>query len=282
MSYILEALKKAEQSRLGINLPNISSVTHPSEEPGGNETVWFYGATSAAVIACAALLGWYFASKPQDKPVLEKVAAVSPHRDYQAAREPAGISIDLSQGGEPIRDHISLHPHAVASSASLRAVPPADNSKFVVSGEKVIEHKLYGLSKEVESVATHNVNLLALKDKVRALGSSGPALEKLPLPGSAEAPLTGLHVSKQLQVKPMPGARVWRLDELPQEIRRDLPKFGITGYVYSAEAAGRVVSINERSLREGDELAAGLKLELIATDYLLFSFRGYRFRSDFF
>jgi general secretion pathway protein B len=87
---------------------------------------------------------------------------------------------------------------------------------------------------------------------------------------------------KPIDLKPSRSLRVLHLEELPPEVRRDVPKISATGYVYSADTGVRVVNVNERSLQEGDELMAGLKLEQIAPDHVLFSFRGYRFRVEMF
>ena len=46
--------------------------------------------------------------------------------------------------------------------------------------------------------------------------------------------------------------------------------------------SGLFTSIDERSLREADELFSGLRREQIAQDFLLFSFRGDRFRVEMF
>jgi general secretion pathway protein B len=304
MSYILEALKKAEQSRLSVKLPDITTVTFSSEAPDRPRTAWLYSATFAGVVACAAAFGWWLSSKPQDRPTPDKVAAALPDKEYPAVteptREPAGMSLklatDLPHSVEPKRNNINVSPQAsvsrqplpVASSVQPRTALPAESAKPVlatkpvVAGQQAPERKPEGAAGLAESLATGKVALLGSKAKASAPGSAVAEVDKPPL---AVAPLTGLPkaslpLASVPQAKPSPSARVWRLDELPLEIRRDLPKLGITGYVYSADPAGRVVSINERSLREGDELIAGLKLEQIAQDYVLFSFRGYRFRSD--
>jgi general secretion pathway protein B len=56
-----------------------------------------------------------------------------------------------------------------------------------------------------------------------------------------------------------------------------LPPINIAGYIRDAEA-NRLVMVNDRLLREGDELAPGLKLEKILDDSVIFNFRGHRFK----
>jgi general secretion pathway protein B len=105
--------------------------------------------------------------------------------------------------------------------------------------------------------------------------------EQKAAPKRAEKPVATAAV-ESMGLKLSRSMRVLYLEELPPEVRRDVPKISATGYVYSADTGVRIVNVNERSLQEGDELLAGLKLELIAPDHVLFSFRGYRFRVEMF
>lgn len=49
-------------------------------------------------------------------------------------------------------------------------------------------------------------------------------------------------------------------------------------HAYSMQPRDRLVSVDNRLLREGDYLAADLKLEQIIPDGMIFAYRGYRFR----
>jgi general secretion pathway protein B len=57
--------------------------------------------------------------------------------------------------------------------------------------------------------------------------------------------------------------RVHSQAELPEDIRRDLPKIVIGGSSYSGDAASRMVMINGQVFHEGDRLAPDLVLERI-------------------
>ena len=52
----------------------------------------------------------------------------------------------------------------------------------------------------------------------------------------------------------------------------------ISVHAYSGNPRDRLVGINNRMLREGDEAAPGLKLEQITPDGLIFGYKGYSFR----
>ena len=66
-------------------------------------------------------------------------------------------------------------------------------------------------------------------------------------------------------------------DGTSASLMKQLPPINIAGYIRDAEA-NRLVMVNDRLLREGDELAPGLKLEKILDDSVIFNFRGHRFK----
>jgi general secretion pathway protein B len=68
------------------------------------------------------------------------------------------------------------------------------------------------------------------------------------------------------------------LRELPLPIQRSLPPIKIGGYMYSSSPAERSMVINQRLLREGDQVSAGLTLEQMQAREAVFNFNGTRFR----
>lgn len=66
--------------------------------------------------------------------------------------------------------------------------------------------------------------------------------------------------------------------DLPLSMAQGLPTISVSVHAYSRKPRDRIVSINDRLLREGDYLSPELKLEQITADGMIFSYRGYRFR----
>lgn len=66
--------------------------------------------------------------------------------------------------------------------------------------------------------------------------------------------------------------------DLPAPIQQELPPMSVAMHVYSSQPRERLVSIDNRILREGDYLAPDLRLEQITPVGMIFSYRGYRFR----
>jgi len=60
---------------------------------------------------------------------------------------------------------------------------------------------------------------------------------------------------------------------LPQ----DMPSVSVAGFIRD-EGAGGMVIVNDKLVREGDEVAPGLKLEKILQDGLVFNYKGQRFK----
>lgn len=68
------------------------------------------------------------------------------------------------------------------------------------------------------------------------------------------------------------------MTELPLSLQQELPAMTISVHAYSGNPRDRLVGINNRMLREGDEAAPGLKLEQITPDGMIFGYKGYSFR----
>jgi general secretion pathway protein B len=77
---------------------------------------------------------------------------------------------------------------------------------------------------------------------------------------------------------PAPPKRVLHYSELPPGLKQGVPKIAITGSSYTDEPELRMAVINERVVKEGDEVAPGVVLESIGADGIVLSYRGYRFR----
>lgn len=68
--------------------------------------------------------------------------------------------------------------------------------------------------------------------------------------------------------------------DMPLSIRQQLPPLAVAVHLYSATPRDRLVSINGRTLREGDSLTPDMKLEQITPEGMVLTFRGYRFQRN--
>jgi general secretion pathway protein B len=286
MSYILEALKKAEQARLAAKLPNIQSLALSSDEPVRERPAWLFGAMLVSALASAAAMGWWFSGKAHENPVHEKLAIISSltHREAEAAPEPVAKPDTRAASdavlGRPRSDSDRMLPVLVPAGVPEQAVAPLPGARPGTSSQSDFKSRPRDLVQQADKPAGALASSEP-KHAAKPASSANPALAQKAAPVRVDKPVATAAV-EPVELKLSRSMRLLHLEELPPEVRRDVPKISATGYVYSADTGVRVVNVNERSMQEGDELMAGLKLEQIAPDHVLFSFRGYRFRVEMF
>ena len=76
---------------------------------------------------------------------------------------------------------------------------------------------------------------------------------------------------------PAAAERVHALNELPDDVRRAVPNFTFGGAVYSDNAANRMLIINGQLFNEGGQPSAGVVLDQIRLKSAVFRYRGYRY-----
>jgi general secretion pathway protein B len=117
--------------------------------------------------------------------------------------------------------------------------------------------------------------------KVAAMKPDSPAparTESLRVPAPAVTATPDKPVSPATTANTEQEEGVTSMAALPLAIRQEIPSMTIPLHAYSSKPRDRLVSINDRMLREGESLTPGLRLEQITPDGLIFSYKGYRFR----
>jgi general secretion pathway protein B len=228
MSYILDALKKAETERALGSIPGLHAqvAANPLPAPGfGRRRGYRTLVLPLAIAFMLALLAlaWY----RQPAPV---IAAASPPLPA-AAPNPAPMPTTV------IAPASVATPKPVATPAPMTSPPAA-----VVT--RAASHT--GIAKAPKSVA---------------------AAEPLQLKKAASAASV-----------PPTDERLLTLRELPEQIQQEIPALTIGGYIYSDNRAERSLLINNKLLREGDEVAAGLRLEKMMPTAAVLNYKGYRYR----
>ncbi|HEY3699938.1 MAG TPA: general secretion pathway protein GspB [Spongiibacteraceae bacterium] len=70
--------------------------------------------------------------------------------------------------------------------------------------------------------------------------------------------------------------RIEEVNELPDDVRNNLPAMTFSFHVYSENPQQRTIIINNRRMREGDEVSAGLQLQQITDDGVVLLFTAHR------
>jgi general secretion pathway protein B len=66
--------------------------------------------------------------------------------------------------------------------------------------------------------------------------------------------------------------------ELPPEIRAELPALRLSGYMHAEQSSERLIAINDKLVRVGDEVQPGLQVMSLTASVVIMSYKGYRFR----
>lgn len=122
------------------------------------------------------------------------------------------------------------------------------------------------------AAASAAVSLSPARGPVRARGGE----ESQPASVINEPSLPSLP--RSAAVAPAPPDRVISVHELPDSIRQALPALRVAGFSHGNEPSARLAVINDHIRREGEGVGDGVILELVTSDGIVLSFRGYRFR----
>ena len=261
MSYILEALKKAEQDRVAVQRTDRQSMVLSALPTASTRPVWPFAATVVAVLVVAAGAGWWFSGRSSGAVV--------------AAKSTAGAAVANMPATAPAAKAVNPPVNVAPTPVSELIVKPLERAPDAIA---LAAPSTQPAAQLLPATKTEKPRSVASAASLPVPGKTGP--EPAPVAKLQEQPAT--KAVEPLDLKMSMGLRVVAMDELPPDIRKLLPKITAGGYVYSADASSRVVNINDKTLREGDDLASGLKLDQIAQDHVVFSFRGHRFRVDMF
>jgi general secretion pathway protein B len=251
MSFVLEALRKSEQerqqsetTRTGLLAP---AVVEQRAVSGVSPLLLV--AVAAAVIAAAL----WFALRPQTGP-------------QTAAAPPATPAVPAINPGEAKVDTAAPAPTALPSPESptrpvARAAPPPLPARTV------------------DNVVAPTPKVFLAKPAVVAIPAKPRAAQ---LPKSATTATAPSAPQASPDTPPL-AATVAEptIVALPHETRsgdpRGLPTMNIAGYIHD-EQEGSIAMINDKLVREGEEVSPGLRLEKILSDGAIFSYKGQRFR----
>jgi general secretion pathway protein B len=249
MSYILEALKKAQAERQLGNAPTIHAPQPvQADQPGAaaSRKPLFIGlGAGALVVAAGALFMW------QRGPAPAAVAVVVPaSAPAVAGREPAATSpapASAAAGAASNTLEVSAPPEPVTPPR------PAHVVEAHVAEPRVAE-------------APARPALPAAVRTAPVAAATRPAPAPAPVPAPASAPT------------PAPEDSLPYLHQLPDTIQRDIPRVSFGGYMYSANPADRLLLVDKALRHEGEEVGPGLFLEKLLPKAAVMNYRGIRYR----
>jgi general secretion pathway protein B len=247
MSYILDALKKSEKERQRGQLPDILTFQDIVAERPARHRLWAY-LLGVALILNAGILIWQVGFSSNDNNVSAKPVKI--------------VQMPAEAISDPKKSSTSSSKRVIAEivSAPTEMGRVTENVNTKGSGNILINPK------ETEQVSGVPENTdsqyLSLKkndsspmQQVRKEETSHPSTE-------SKDELAGLDRQ-----------RIYRFRELPVALRELLPPFAISALMYSEIPSSRMVRVNNEMMNEGQEMAAGLKLDEIVNDGVVFRYR---------
>lgn len=280
MSYILDALKRAEAERSRGEIPDLHAQplgdlpAAEAKAPAGSRVLWVAGA--AAIMLLGGAGGWWLsrdgASKPDPavavRPEPAPVAAVIPPAIPPAAAPTApmqGASAAVAPAAPPPSPTITLAPAPVAEADV--AAPPASPAS--------------SKAKALATAAASGVKADALAKAGPSAADAAAAPAGNAQPGSAVSGTPAVSVPATNQATSpgtaSPDEKVVALRDLPDDVRASLPPLTVAGSTYSENPASRMLIINGKLVHEGDKLTPELTLQQIRLRSAVLSFRGTRF-----
>jgi general secretion pathway protein B len=250
MSYILEALKKAQAERqLGatptIHAPTLDGIA-TRETPAAPWKPLALAAGAIAVVGVAALL-WRQHETPPAVAATASTASTAP----PAAAQPAAPAVVAVRSVSPA-------PATMPPAPARPAVPPA-------AAPVPAPAPASAPAPAAAAAAAASVPMPAV---VAATVPPTPAHK--PAPEAAKS-------AKVAAVEPQEEPAQLR-SELPEPIQRSIPPIAMGGYMYSKNPADRLLLIDKVLRHEGEEVAPGLVLEKLQPKAAVFTFKGYRYR----
>ncbi len=242
MSYILEALKKAQAERQLGNAPTIHAPAPSYAAPAfsGNRKPLLVG-LGAGVLVVAAGAAFLLRQPPAVAPV--PVPAPAPV-------QVAGAPVPVAPAPAPAPAIIVPAPVEPAAEAPAPAETAARARPDVaVPVAAPPRHADPEPPRRDEAV-------VAIPEPPRA-----PVLSAAPSAAPASA-----------------DDSVGPVQSLPEALQRELPKVAFGGYIYSPNPAERLLLVDKMLRREGEEVAPGLVLERLLPKAAIMNFRGYRYR----
>lgn len=252
MSYILDALQRAEAQRArgtvpGLHAQPLPGVNHTSTTVTSRQRVLWMGLVIVVLMGA----GWGFwawrTSTGETAQVTQPVGTV-------AAPAPVIPSVEL-----PARAPVVVL-QVVPRDLPQAVVPPA--AKAVAQGSSLPRQDRVDSTRAVPQPVTPSKPETSAANHQPGTPVPQPPVASLAPPAAQASPVS-------------------KLADLPESLRRQIPAVQITGSVYSDNPSQRLLLVNNQVLPQGSTVAAELILEEIRVRSAVFNFRGARFQMGY-
>ncbi len=232
MSYILDALRKADSERERGEIPGLHAQTAASLDDSAptssvnQKLVWAVAALAAVLVL---VLSWLIWSRSEPQPERPPTPPEQAAMGMRPAPPPTAPQVMAPPVTPPVA---GLYP-------PVNTTPPVAQTQPVMAAPAV------------------------------------PAVQPQAVVAAPPQPKTEVPIARKAAATEE--SKLYRLMDLPESVRKDLPTLTIGGAMYSETASQRMLIINSQVLHEGDKISNDLTLESIQLKSAIFRFRTYRY-----
>ncbi len=266
MSYILDALKKSEQQRPPGPVPDLFSLHGPQPSAPGRPARAIAAVSLLLLASAIGSLAWFGADR-RDRGADTAGIATGPPPQAAPPATPVTPRADVSPAPdlEALRG-VGEEGRRSSTRRTIALAPPAQKPEGVAGSPAPAEAPA-ATSPAVSAVP---VAPPPATDETPATAPSAPEV-----PGGS--PIAA--ESSPPEEAPPADGRVFDALELPAPIRAQLPALVVSGHVWSDDPGLRLMTVNDRLLREGAEAAPGVRLLEVTPAGAVFVFKGWHFRA---
>lgn len=286
MSYILEALKRAEAERgrgavPGLHARQVSSPL-PHAERGVTGRVWWVGAAALVLVGLALGLWAWRTSSSDSGQIAVRTAAVAgpmvaPTLPAVPTRVMPGAVTAPPLPSPPVATTATTVPSQTQAQAGPLPTMPvpagAAASRPVLTPDAFVAALKAASAAQRPSPAT--VTLAPKPDLAAPAATQSPVTPLAPIAAAPAPAPTAVAKAPPVHAG---SVSVPLLAELPEDLRRQIPVLTITGVVYSENPGQRLLLVNNQVLTQGSVVAPELSLAEIQPRSSVLVFRGTRFR----
>jgi general secretion pathway protein B len=291
MSYILEALRRAESERErkrgGVPGLHAQPVPNPSPDDGGERrgAPWGWIVTGLSIgVLLMILWRWWSVEPLVDEAALAR-APVGGNVSPGSAQPPAAAAPTPPAPMEPAAPAaVAPAPGATPSAAPAPNTPPKGGAPTPTDEKSPRATKPAPPPRSTANVApaARRVDGPA-QAPASASGQPSTAAQPTPAPPvtTTAPPAANTRNAAPVPAPAAPPERLRTLAELPDDLRGSVPQLAFGGSVYSDTPAQRMVIFNGQVLREGDAVTNELQIEQIRPRSTVLRVRGQRFEMPF-
>ena len=285
MSYILDALRRADAERSRGAVPGLHAQSLPTDgEPAARDyapLAWAAGAAGVLLAAGVAVLLWAPWKSTNPAAVPDARVALAPAPEF-APGPRDNVPAQPAQGELPPPQPGAIDPGARPIEPPLgRGNPPpmTGNPRQPPAYPPVVP-RAPARDTLADRTAAGRVGTLEPRAEARP-PASATSPTPAPVPAAPAVEHYGAPVAPVPAMAPARPAVVTNIKDLPADVRAQLPRLAVGGAIYSETPSDRMVILNGQVFHEGDKPAADTVLEQIRLKSAVLNFRGQRYEISY-